>query len=392
MRVALDAAILRAPRTGIGHYVAALSAALAARDDIDLQLFDGLRWRDTVPDSPLPGSLFSSLFNYARASGLARQLPGAYALRRFGQQLAFSAGARRLRPDVYHEPSLWPLAFDGPMLMTLHDLTHLRYPQTQPAARLREIERRLPAALARASRILFDSRFIADEARAHYAIAPEKIVVAPLGVAAHFHPRSDDQLLPLLRRFDLTPRRYLLCVGTLEPRKNLPLALKSYLALPAETRQRYPLLIVGMTGWRDEQLQPQLARAVAGGQVRLAGYCDDATLAALLAGARLLLFPSLYEGFGLPVLEAMASGTPVLLSRCSALPETAGDAGHYFEPEDVADCTRGLLRLIDDDAHWSALRDAGLQRAQRFSWAECARITADAYRQASDTHRRASAG
>ncbi len=374
MRVALNTAILRAPRTGIGRYVAELSKALAAQSDLELLFFDGMRWRARVPESPLPG--------YSRAAGVAKHLlPNAYTLRRQLQQLSFAIGARNLRPQVYHEPSLWPLEFDGPMLMTVHDLTHVHYPQTQPPDRLREIERRFPAALQRTQRILFDSRFIASEAQQHYGIPAHKVTVAPLGAAAHFHPRSDEELAPVLSQFGVTPRHYLLCVGTLEPRKNLQFGLECYLMLPAALRQQFPLLIAGMPGWHTDQLAPHLHRAITSGQVHLIGYQDDATVAALLAGARLLLFPSLYEGFGLPVVEAMASGTPTLVSRISAMPEVAGDSACYFEPGDSSGCLEGMLRLINDDGLWTQQRDAGLLRARGFTWAECARITADIYRQ-----------
>lgn len=373
MRVALNAGILRAPRTGIGQYVVELSAALALQNDVELHFFDGLRWCDKLPATSLPG--------YTPVSGLVKHLlPNAYSLRRIWQQQRFTHGVRQRRPELYHEPSLWPLAFDGPMVMTLHDLTHLHYPHTQPADRLREIERRLPAALQRAERVLVDSQFIAGEVQQHYGIATDKLVVAPLGSAAQFYPRSDEELAPTLRALDIKARQYLLCVGTLEPRKNLQQALDSYLALPETVRRHYPLLIAGMPGWHSDQLQPSLDRAQRDGQVRLLGYQDDATLAALLAGARLLLFPSLYEGFGLPVLEAMASGTPVLVSRRAALPEVAGEAGSYFEPDDQVGCTKSLQRLIDDDAEWLTRRTAGLQQAAQFSWAECARITAASYR------------
>src|SRR5690606_23978691 len=146
-------------------------------------------------------------------------------------------------------------------------------------------------------------------------------------------------------------------------------------------RQQYPLVVVGMSGWRPEQLAEPLQRALATGQVRLLGYQDDNTVAELLAGARLLSFPSLYEGFGLPVLDAMASGTPVILTRNSALPEVAGEAGTYIDAHDDRACAESIQRLIEDQPYWQQQRDAGLLRAQTFSWQRCAQITASGYRQ-----------
>ncbi len=374
MRVALDAGILRAPRTGIGQYVAELARALQARDDLQLELFTGWGWQRELPTAPLPG--------YSRLAGLVKQLvPQAYALRRQIEQQRFNSGVRRLRPQLYHAPSLWPFEFDGPMVMTLHDLTHVHYPQTQPADRLREIERHVQGGLQRAARVLVDSHFIAGEVARHYGIAAQKLVVAPLAASGQFHPRSTQQLAGVLRPLDLQARQYLLCIGTLEPRKNLQLAIDGYLALPAALRQRFPLLIAGMPGWGADQLQASLQRALASGQVRLLGYQSDPVLAALLAGARLLLFPSLYEGFGLPVLEAMASGTPVVLSRRASLPEVAGDAGLYIEPEDAPGCATALRQLLEDEEDWRVRRNAGLARARQYSWANCAQITATTYRE-----------
>lgn len=375
MRIALDAGILRAPRTGIGQYVAELGRALQMRDDLQLELFTGWGWQRDLPDAAMPG--------YSRLSRLVKcVVPNAYALRRALEQQRFNAGVRHLRPQLLHAPSLWPLAFDGPMVMTLHDLTHVHYPQTQPADRLREIERQVPGALQRAARILVDSQFVADEAVRVYGIPAERVAVAPLAAAAHFHPRSAVQLEPLLQPFGLNAQGYLLCVGTLEPRKNLQLAIDGYLALPAALRERFPLVIAGMPGWGAAQLQASLRRALSSGQVRLLGYQPDQQLAGLLAGARLLLFPSLYEGFGLPVLEAMASGTPVVLSRRAALPEVAGDAGLYIEPEDANGCAMALRQMLEDEVAWQTRRAAGLARASAFSWARCAGITARTYREA----------
>lgn len=372
MRIALNAAILRAPRTGIGHYVAELVQALAAYPEFELELFNGWGWQCQLPAAALPA--------YSRLGPLIkRTVPHAYALRRFIEQKRFNKGRAGLA--LYHEPSLWPFEFDGPMVMTLHDLAHVHYPQTQPADRLAAIERHVGSGVARAQCILVDSQFIADEVCAHYGVAAERVVVAPLGCAARFYPRSHEQVQPRLNALNLQAGRYFLCVGTLEPRKNLPLVLRAYERLPATLREQYPLVIAGMAGWRHEQLAAPLQRALASGQVRQLGYQDDAALAELLAGARLLLFPSLYEGFGLPVLEAMASGIPVILGRAAALAELAGEAGFYIDPQDEQACADAILGLLDDPAQWQRQRAAGLLRAREFSWQRCAEITANVYRQ-----------
>lgn len=372
MRIALNARILRGPRTGIGHYVAELATALAREPDVQLSLFHGWGWSSELPQATLPG--------YSRLAPLLRQVPGAYRARRWMEQRRFDQ--RRCETiDLYHEPSLWPLAFEGPTVMTLHDLTHLRYPETQPPARLREIERRLDHAVQQAQLILTDSQFIADEAQRHFGLPAKRLRVAPLGVAARFHPRSPEVVDSVLKAHGLEAGRYFLCVGTLEPRKNLSLALRAHARLPESIRQAFPLFIVGMSGWQHAQLNDELKKAMASGHVCLAGYLPDEQVAHLLAGARALIFPSLYEGFGLPLLEAMASGIPIITTRCSAMPEVAGEAGNYCQPDDPQGMRDAMCRLIEDHSHWQVCREAGLQQAALFTWERCAKVTAHAYRQ-----------
>ena len=373
MRIALNARILQGPRTGIGHYVAELAGALAAEPDVELALFHGWGWSAALPEAAMPG--------YSRLTPLLRKIPGAYQARRWMEQKRFDQG-RKQTIDLYHEPSLWPLSFDGPTVITLHDLTHLHYPETQPPARLREIERRLVDGVQRASLILTDSQYIADEAQQHFGLPAQRFVVAPLGVASRFHPREPEAIDAVLKAHGVEAREYFLCVGTLEPRKNLTLALRAHARLPEAIRQRFPLLIVGMAGWQRDQFSEEMQRALATGHVCLLGYLPDEQVAQLLAGARGLIFPSLYEGFGLPVLEAMASGTPVILTQRSAMPEVAGAVGNYIGPEDPDGLCEAMTRLIDDQAHWQACREAGLQQARLFTWERCATITANAYRQA----------
>ncbi|AEK60954.1 Glycosyltransferase [Collimonas fungivorans Ter331] len=376
LNIALNSKILLAPRTGIGNYVAELAQALQQTPDIGMQYFNGLRWQDELVSEPMP--------DYSRWAGMAKRLPGAYVFRRMLEQRHFNQGARTLRPDVYHEPSLWPLNFNGPTVMTVHDLTHVHFPQTQPKDRLREIERRLPSALARVSRILVDSAFIGQEIKKHFGVPEQKVVVAPLASSAVFQPRVEQQLSVRLNNLGLAYRGFILSVGTLEPRKNLLLTLKAHARLPAPLRERFPLLVVGMPGWQAQELDGALAQAVSVGHVRLAGYLDQADLACVTAAAKIMVFPSLYEGFGLPVLEAMASGTPVIASDCASLPEVAGAAAAYVDPQDEDGLTEQMRRLLEDDKAWMGQRIAGLERSVQFSWRKCAAITADVYRQAAN--------
>ncbi|WP_231879958.1 glycosyltransferase family 4 protein [Collimonas pratensis] len=374
LKIALNSGILRAPRTGIGNYVAELALALQQHSDLELQYFYGTSWRPQLAGAAMPG--------YSRWAGAAKRLlPAAYRMRRLLEQRCFDRGTHRIRPHVYHEPTLWPLDFSGPTVMTVHDLTHIHYPHTQPRDRLKEIERRLPPAVAHASRILVDSEFIGAELRQQFNLPLEKVVLAPLACSAIFRPRDEPELLPRLDAMGLAYRRFILSVGTLEPRKNLVLTLKAHARLSPQLRTRFPLLIVGMEGWQTDELSGALARAVNAGHVRFAGYLGQDDLASVTAAARIMVFPSLYEGFGLPLLEAMASGTPVIASDRASLPEVAAAAGTYIDPQDDDGLAEQMRRLLEDDALWAERRVAGLLRAQAFSWTRCAAITAGVYRQ-----------
>ena len=374
MRILLNSSILRAQKTGIGTYVTELVAALERLQTLQLTFFDGRELQANL------GSAAST--PQRRQSSLLRNMPGAYSLRRALEQRHFTRAIKQAKPDVYHDPTLWPLQFDGATVMTVHDLTHINFAHTQPKARVREIERQLPSALVRADRILVDSAFIAQELQQHYSVSPQKIVLAPLAHSKNFELRRETQLDGTLRRHGLQYKSYFLFVGTLEPRKNLPLALRAHAALPPSVRRHFPLVIAGGSGWLTHDIESELTKAAADGDVRKLGYIDHDDLTDLLAGARAFVFPSLYEGFGIPILEAMASGTPVLSSNAASLPEVGGEAARYFDPQDQPGLTRLMAELVEDATECRRLSAAGIERAKLFSWEKCAALTVNAYRAA----------
>jgi alpha-1,3-rhamnosyl/mannosyltransferase len=371
--VAYNATALLSPLTGVGNYARSLALALEASGEVELNYFYGAGWGKALRDAPVPQIV-------AGKQMVKRFVPNAYAVMRFLQQARFSAGVRRLRGAVYHEPNFLAFAFDGPTVTTAHDLSWLRYPETQPADRVRAMSERFPVALERSSHVITDAESVKRELVEAFGVAPERITAVPLAARAAFKPVSQEASVSTLAGYGLSCRRFLLCVGTLEPRKNLELAVRAYASLPPGTQDRFPLVIVGMRGWLTSKLDHLLAPLAESGRVRPIGYVDDTTLAVLYGSARMLVYPSLYEGFGLPPLEAMASGTPVIVSNVSSLPEVVGDAGIQVDPHDVEALREAIRVLSEDDERWEALRSAGLARAARFSWERCARETLAVYR------------
>jgi alpha-1,3-rhamnosyl/mannosyltransferase len=205
-----------------------------------------------------------------------------------------------------------------------------------------------------------------------------------LGADPAFRPHSAAELAPVLARLglpNLLAQGYSLYVGTIEPRKNIDRLLDAYEALPEALRRHCPLVMAGSPGWRSEHTHARMARAASAGWLHYLRYVPQADLPALYAGARLFAYPSLYEGFGLPVLEAMASGTPVVTSNVSSLPEVVGNVALSIPPEDTDALTTALARALQDEPWRTQARAAGLARAATFSWQACVHRTVQVYQQ-----------
>ena len=372
LKVVYNVSILRGPRTGIGNYTWELLEALKALGGVEPLYFDGVSLRSDL-------HTIQSASHTRKADLVKSFVPGAYRIRRALMQRQFSTICSSERPDLYHEPSLWPLEFSGSGVMTLHDLTHVHFPETQPRQRILEINRRCQAGLAAAGAVLVDSEFIAREVADYYQVSRSKIIVAPLGVAERFRPRTEAEIGSQLANLGLAYRGYILSVGTLEPRKNLTYTLEAHRLLPKEVRCEFPLVVVGMHGWHKGSYSDELQLGLAEGSVKLLGYLNDDSLAAVVAGAKLSVYPSLYEGFGLPVLEAMASATPVMVSDRASLPEVAGSAGCYVPLDDANAYAEKIRELLENNGLCENYQQLGLNQAAQFSWRCCAEQTLSAY-------------
>lgn len=363
MKVALDATPLLGQRSGVGRYLEGLLEGLADRPDAPDLVLTLFSIRGQVPP-PLPRGT-----RMAPRRAPARLLNRAWRVAPFPPVELLTG-----RVDVFHGSNfvLPPLARAGGTV-TVHDLTYLRFPETVDAQVL-AYQHLVPRALRRAGRVITVSRAIADELVAEYGLEQEAVVVAPLGVSPTWAAALP--LDPRTRAHLSVPERYLLFAGNLEPRKNLGPLVAAHRAARQADPTTPPLVVVGPAGWGDawgEAGPPDPADVV------LLGFVPDPTLHSLVAGAEAVCAPSRYEGFGLPVLESLAAGTPVLASDIAAHREVAGGHATLLPPGDLdawAEALSGARRAGGDASDQSG---EGRRHAAEHTWERCAALHVDAW-------------
>jgi alpha-1,3-rhamnosyl/mannosyltransferase len=390
MRVVVNELAALGPRTGIGHYVSELLRCLRQQAPTD-------RF-DTFPQ----GWLRRGKLAYARARAGSRP-PSASQndsgepghslktslrswvldqLRHWGGRAAewrfrsFCAGKGY---QVYHEPNYIPLPSDLPTVVTVCDLSVVLHPEWHPADRVAHFERSFEHGLARSGHVLAISESGRQEIIRTLNVPPQRVTRTYMGIRPGLKRLPHSAVAGALELLGL-PSSYLLYLGTLEPRKNLLTLLHAYCGLPLPLRDRFPLVLVGGWGWKADAIADFLDKhGRARGVIHL-GYVPEQHLAALYNGARALVYPSLYEGFGLPPVEMLACGGAVLASTAGALVETVGSQAHLIAPEDVDGWRDGMARVAEDDDWWHWLRQGAEEAARPFTWERCAAETLAVYR------------
>lgn len=286
---------------------------------------------------------------------------------------------RQLRPDVYHASAfVIPFGIRGPSVVTVYDLSFVHYPQVLSRSRRVYLQTFTRSSCLRASRVIAISESTKRDLIAMWGISPDKIDVSSVGVDDTFRPMPTDEIEAFRARKNLPPR-FLLFLGTLEPRKNLPMLLRAYAQLSQDVRQELHLVLGGGKGWLYDDIFATIEQYKLQDTVHTPGYIPSDELLWWYNAAEAFVYPTLYEGFGLPLLEAMACGKRVVASNSSSLPEAVGTIGTLLPPTDEAAWTNALQAIYDEPAQ---IEDAAIAWAAQFTWQRVAQYTFDSYQQA----------
>ena len=374
MRIGLDGKILTLRAGGTGRYAinltrAMLAEAAAHRPDLEFVVLTGPQTSREVMEE-FRGRC-EERFLGAKSS-VIRSLT------------LVPAALRRLGVDVFHGMDHVGIPLVGRScryVVTVHDVIPLILPETFTPRHRLVVRLALARVRRKADRVVVPSHAVKRDVVRRVGVPEDRVVVTHEGCEPRFRPvRSEGVQRDVAARYGLPPR-YVLAVGTLEPRKNLTTLLDAFARLrrDGEVDPDLRLVLAGARGWLDEPIFATVRSLGLEDAVRFTGFVDDADLPAVYGGAALFAFPSLHEGFGLPLLEAMACGVPVVTSNIASMPEVAGDAAVLVDPRDAGGLAAAIARVLRDEALRDRLREAGIGRARQFSWEATARLTLDAY-------------
>ena len=370
MKIGINALLMTGARAGIGNYIYNLVKSLGQVDTYN-------KYRVFLNEDSF-GEVMSSNQEAARIKLLGL---GSWA-RILWEQVNLPFILKKSDVDIMHFPDYaMPVVFEGiPSIITVHDLSFRVYPETFSKGKLYTKLLLIKPSLKKARRIIADSHSTRKDLLEYYQVPENKIEVIPIGVNRQFfRPMAEEEVLEYCRLKNNLETGYILYVGTLEPRKNITALIKAFSLLKQDYKLSRKLVIAGGKGWLFEEIFRLVESLNLNQDVIFTGYVPDAELPLLYNGAGVFVYPSLYEGFGLPPLEAMACGTPVVTSSVSSVPEVVGDAGLMVEPLNVEALSEAIYRVLNDPQLAAELSAKGIERAQKFSWAETARKTLAVY-------------
>jgi alpha-1,3-rhamnosyl/mannosyltransferase len=368
MRIGLDGQPLLKPKTGVGHYTLELARALAAlRPEVSFELIAPdaipvsiIRETETIPNLRVVSIKANALMRRWSSIGLPRYM-------------------RRARLDLFHGTNYQvPLMNAKRNVLTVHDLSVFTHPETHDVRFARRARRRLPIMLRNASHIITPTVTIKDELISRFKLAPARITVTPEAPRNSFFQMKLEDTADVRQRLGINSE-FILFVGTIEPRKNLQTLLRAFERISRTTNHRSQLVLAGGAGWLTDDFDRHVRASDFQKRIRLTGYLRDEELRALYSSCKVFVYPSLYEGFGLPPLEAMACGAPVVASRIAPHEETLKDNARLVEPLDESALAKAIVDLLEDERARKSLAQAGLSHVTNFSWRQTAEMTWEVY-------------
>ena len=373
MRIGLDGFPLLTPLTGVGHYTLELARALALLAPSDQF--------ELVAPGPFPSSIIENIrLNCPDNLRAVNAEPSSIRRRRWWA-LGLPLYLRKASLDLFHGTNYEvPLWSKRRSVLTIHDLSILLHADTHRADLARRARRRLPLMTRSASMIITPTESVKREVSERLKVDPEKIVVTLEAPRRGFQRMASEEAAETKQRLGVEDE-FLLFVGTIEPRKNLLTLVRAFDQILHQTSRRPQLVVVGAEGWLTNELFAFIKESSISDRLRLTGYLDDDDLRALYSSCTVFVYPSVYEGFGLPPLEAMACGAPVIASNIATFQETLGSAAELVEPNDVEALARRMAEILDDEDRRRTLSRRGLEQAAKYSWERTARLTLEAYRE-----------
>lgn len=353
-KILIDTLLLLAPLSGIGRYTYEITKILEKNREFEYSYFYGYISKHLIKtsDAPTAKSMRSLIVGNPLLKSIARAI------------LFRLSGVMTSQYNLYWQPNfiLRKNIKARKTVVTVHDFSWEIYPELQPSDRVRYFQKNFYTQLMKCDHIITGSEFTKNEIIERTNISLEKITVI-------YHGVNHDVFYP--RPFETPKQKYLLAVGSIEPRKNLKNLLNAYAKLDKNIKDEYNLTLVGALGWNNSEIMDLILSLKE--WVHYSGYVSDEALAHLYSQASLFIYPSLYEGFGIPPLEAMACGVPVVASKASSLPEVCGNAAYYIDPLNVDSIAEGIVTILNDENLKNELIKKGLFRAKEFSWEKSAK-------------------
>jgi glycosyltransferase involved in cell wall biosynthesis len=376
MRIGIDATALPPQPVGAGNYIIHLIRALAAMDSEDeFVIFSGQRGPSLInlPEKPTLKWIL-----------LPDRNPG---VRLIWEQTYFSRLIRDSGVDLLHSLHYTrPLRLSCASVVTFHDMTFFLYPELHTRTKRFYFPLAIRSSAKRANFLIAISESTRQDTIRLLNLSPDRVITIQHGVDPSFRPLSDIDLKKRITKKYRLPDKIILYVGLIEPRKNLPLLIKAYKKLVDDGTEHY-LVLAGRYGWMFDEVLQQIEKLSLTDKVILTGYVDQIDLPMVYNLSDLFVYPTLYEGFGLPALEAMACGIPVITTKVSSLPEIVGEAGILVPPNDAEELFRGMKTVLQDEELRLNLARQGTEQAAKFTWERTARSTLEVYQRAIKTSR-----